>query len=150
MLGITLKLQRYFILFGAIYVALMAAISLIVYFTGTSLGVIASLVYLLGAGSGTASLFVREQGRAPEPAEKRGLALGCVGVTFLISIVMTLSLVIGNVGLARTPAALASAFGALSPLAWLAVLAFIAAVYFGILSLFFGWFARRQARRTTG
>lgn len=147
MLGSPLKLQRYFILFGAIYVALMAAISLIVYFTGISLGVIASFVYLLGAGSGTASLFVREQKRAPEPAEKRSLALGCVGVTFLISIVMTLALVVSNVGLAQTPAALASAFGALSPLMWLAILALVAAVYYGILSLFFGWFARRQAAR---
>ncbi|WP_148861168.1 ABZJ_00895 family protein [Marinobacter fonticola] len=142
-----MKLQRYFILFGVIYVALMAAISLIVYFTGTSLGFIASLAYLVGAGTGAASLFVREQQHAPDAAEKRKLALGCVGVTFAISIVTTLSLVVGNVGLAQTPAALSSAFSALSPLAWLAVLVVIALVYYGILSLFFGWFAQRQAAR---
>lgn len=142
-----MKLQRYFILFGAIYVALMAITSLIVYFTGTSLGVVGSLAYLVGAGSGTASLFVREQRRAPEPLEKRNLALGCVGVTLLISTVMTLSLVVGNVGLIQAPSALASAFSALSPLAWLAALVLIAGIYYGILNLFFGWFARRQASR---
>lgn len=140
-------LQRYFMLFAVIYVALMAAISLIVYFTGTSLGVIASLAYLIGAASGTASLFVREQQRAPETSEKHSLALGCVGVTFLISLITTLALVIGNVGLAQAPAAFASAFSALSPLAWIVVLLLIAAIYYGILNLFFGWFARRQAAR---
>ncbi|MDP4537476.1 ABZJ_00895 family protein [Alkalimonas collagenimarina] len=141
------NIKRYVFVFSGYYAAFMCVINVLAYGFDIDLGSSANMAILIGSGYAAAIKFVVELGRAPSAKERRLLSLGCLLSSFIISalgVLIVIPVVLGSGAWEE----ISELFKTLSPLVWIAITLVIGLLYYFVLTLIFGWMAKKHATKT--
>lgn len=141
----TVSLSRYWLAFAASYVGVMVLINILVHGFDLDLGSSTNISMLFAAGYISATKFVTDHKRAPDADEKRKLVWGSLAIAVSISVVAVglLLLIVGE----DASTGLAQLLGGLPTIAWMIIIAVVLLLHYFILSLMYGWAARRYAEK---
>ncbi|CAM4122807.1 ABZJ_00895 family protein [Acinetobacter pragensis] len=135
-----MNMKKYIVYFSICYAAAMALIAIIVSFFDLSGGT--SAACLIAAGFATAMKFAQDQRRPPNSHEKKQLIWGCLFASIVISIIASaMSLLI----FFKT-SDFFSILGTAPIWIWIIAILLTIFIHYLILSLSFGWFAKRSVR----
>jgi len=136
-------MKKYILIFSAAYMLAMIIIATLETFFKAPSG--SSVICLMSGGCCAASFFVKDYQRIPEPSEKKTLVWGCFFASIIISIIATIvSLMIFS-----EIAPFLEAIIELPIWIWIFALSFTALIHYLVLSLSFGWIAKRFAKVKT-
>lgn len=141
----TVPLSRYWLTFAVTYTGVMVLINVLVHGFDLDLGSSTNMGMLFAAGYVSATKFVTDHKRAPDALEKRKLVWGSLGIAALISVTAlgVVLLVLGGDVLSG----LAQLLGGLPVIAWMIIISVVLLLHYFILSLMYGWAARRFAEK---
>lgn len=141
----TANISKYLRLFSFYYAAALIVISLIGFFFAADTNIAVSLITLYVTAQFVSIKFVKAEHHIPEKAEKRLLVWGSLLLSFFISIIITLGelwYIYAKDSLDRLTELLAL------PMDYWVVFGLVAAlVYWCILTLAYGWGAKKYAQR---
>jgi hypothetical protein len=138
-------MNRYWLTFAAIYSGAMLLVNILAFGFDLDLGSGANMGMLFAAGYGSAIKFVTDNKRAPDAAEKRKLVLGSLIIAWLISCVgVAASMVVHGEEASR---GLMEVLRQIPAIAWILILSAVTLVYYLLLSLMYGWAARKYAEK---
>lgn len=136
-------MKKYILVFSVAYAIAMIIIATLETFFKAPTG--SSIICLISGGSCAASFFVKDHQRIPDPSEKKSLVWGCFFASIIVSIIAT---VISLIIFPET-APFLSAIADLPIWIWLIAISFTALLHYLVLSLSFGWVAKRLAKTKT-
>ena len=140
------SIMKYILIFSAIYAGIMLVINILLHGFDINLGTGANIGMLIGAAYGAMVKFVTDGKRAPLKRETRLLSFGCLMSSVIISTAVMFvitPLVAGSQGMAEIQQLLS----ALKPLVWVSIFLVVGVIYYFMLSLVFGWVARKYANK---
>lgn len=141
------KLSKYILIFSGYFLALITMVNVFALWFDIDLSASVNLVTLFGAGYASAIQFVKDFKRAPSKQEQRLLSLGCLLAAFIISIIASAILLLVALGDNFT-VMLEELFGTTPTLVWGVIWLVVGGLYYFILSLIFGWVARKYVAKS--
>ncbi|MBJ8419031.1 ABZJ_00895 family protein [Acinetobacter courvalinii] len=136
-------MKKYILTFSAAYALAMIIIAILETFFKAPSG--SSIICLISGGSCAAAFFVKDYQRIPEPSEKKALVWGCFFASIIISIIATII----SIMIFPETAPFLAAIAELPIWIWLFAISFTALLHYLVLSLSFGWMAKRFAKAKT-
>lgn len=134
-----MMIKKYFGYFTIVYlvaILIVAGLNMFIDLPGSSTAIPA----LFGAGAGAAAAikFVQDQQRLPSAIEKKQLIWGCLGISVLIGLIISLSIL----GIAEQREIILGMLESLSFGIWISVLLLGLAIQYVVLALCFGWMSK--------
>lgn len=137
------SIKKYVMIFSALYTGFMVFFLILAVGFELDLGSGATIGTLFGSALGTASLFLKNENRAPTKSESRALTLGSLVLLFIISIAVTFiatAIIDGSEGVDY----LIEIYSALTAVAWLLIISVAALIHYLVLILIYGWMSRKM------
>ena len=137
------KLVPYLLTFAGYYAAIITVMNVIIHGFGVDIEFSGNMAMLFGAGIGAASKFIKDNKRIPNKSEKWRLSLGCLMISFMISILcsaVVIPIVLGDSAVSDIGAMISS----ISPVIWLVIISVVSAIYYLALNLIFGWLSKKM------
>ncbi len=132
-----MMIKKYFGYFTIVYlvaILIVAGLNMFIDLPGSSTAIPA----LFGAGAAAAIKFVQDQQRLPSAIEKKQLIWGCLGISVLIGLIISLSIL----GIAEQREIILGMLESLSFGIWISVLLLGLAIQYVVLALCFGWMSK--------
>jgi len=137
---------KYIIRFGLVYLVLLFGIGVVQTLLDIDAGMGVSIVALMAAAAMAASTFVRDHQRAPNVSERAKLVWVSFLVSWLVSLVLTGVLATSSVAGSE----LLQVFSASNIAIVAGVIVVVSVLYLGVLSLAYGYLARKQVEAIDG
>ncbi|ATO19803.1 hypothetical protein BS636_09130 [Acinetobacter sp. LoGeW2-3] len=128
------KYLGYFTMVYLVAILIVAGLSIFIDLPGSSIAIPA----LFGAGTAAAIKFVQDQQRLPTATEKKQLVWGCIGISVLISLILSLSIL----GISEEREIILDMLESLPVGIWVIVLLLGLAIQYVVLALCFGWMSK--------
>lgn len=136
--------KKYILYFSLIYAVILIITNILLNVFKIDTGVATNFVMLIAAAYGAAAKFVMDNRRVPNKQEKNLLLWGCLLVSIailVIDMVIVIFLTSGTVGLNEMTKTLKT----LPSMWWLIIITFVIVVEYLLLSMVYGWGARKFA-----
>lgn len=128
------KYLSYFTIVYLVAILIVAGLNMLIDLPGSSTAIPA----LFGAGAAAAIKFVQDHQRLPSATEKKQLIGGCLGISVLIGLILSLSIL----GISEQREIILGMLESLPVGIWVVVLLVGLAIQYVVLALCFGWMSK--------